>query len=282
MGGGFNAHTDYQIKVVQTTTVNEAGSSNDSQHWTVYRRYSNFQDLHSKLVNVFGQSSLDQMRLSLPEKSYTGSFLATSKVIVQSRKELLQDYLNSLMVAEPLTNNILINHFLDTENKGASGLCRQFGSAKIMKETFAKTCIFKSIEGLGWLRYVVLLRDGKLAVLRSKYDDMKDAQLLFDLTQGQIIMKPQSDRNGVLLISKSTKKLSISFDSNAESAFWIRTLADFCSTLDMPEKMRPPKIKTQTNVTTTNNSSQSNSPVEEYRAAGTGNTEDDLSTQLGI
>ena len=89
------------------------------EKWCVYRRFSAFEALHAGLQRELGQSYMN-LNITLPEKDYQGSYLASRESIVQYRIPILQKFLDDLILHK--VPSIKIKNFFDFDMKGASGV----------------------------------------------------------------------------------------------------------------------------------------------------------------
>ncbi|XP_070564761.1 sorting nexin-13-like [Ptychodera flava] len=133
-----NSHFSLKASIENTAIVKESGKSygvysihvqrtnadNTEEVWDVYRRYSDFHDLHmvlkEKFESLFG--------LSLPGKK---AFNNTSKSFLEKRTKQLNSYLQTLLCHDVLSNNpgmlgVLV-HFLEpgVYNKGKGQFARK-------------------------------------------------------------------------------------------------------------------------------------------------------------
>lgn len=89
------------------------------EKWCVYRRFSHFETLHQALMRELGQAYMD-LGITLPQKDYQGSYLASRTSIVQSRIPILQKFLHDLILHK--VPSVRIKKFFDFDTKGASGV----------------------------------------------------------------------------------------------------------------------------------------------------------------
>ncbi|KAJ1423379.1 hypothetical protein B484DRAFT_451898 [Ochromonadaceae sp. CCMP2298] len=306
VGGGLRYHTEYKVD------VDASGGG-----WSVYKRYSAFEALHKKVLDLLGQGRVTELGLAFPDKIYAGSLLGTLSSITAQRITDLQLFLDRLLACiaedrtgaggggagaegaasaegaeavrssvEVLVEKRVLETFFDFERRGSSGAEVELGRDKILRQAFIRTRVSRRLSALGlWgVEYVVLLRTGYLVLLHSMYDRVTEAWHRIPLAAGQTQVLPKSDNSIQLRSLTDDLIVTLSFPSPADSAYWIRTLADFCATTDfLPgqgagagagaggdkqyAKKTPPPAPTLT---------------KQVHAQGTGNTEDDLSTLLGI
>lgn len=88
------------------------------EKWLIYRRYSEFENLHQGLINELGQQYVD-LNITLPEKDYQGSYFASRNSTIAYRTPLLQKFLNDLIIHK--VPSLKIKNFLDFDDKGISG-----------------------------------------------------------------------------------------------------------------------------------------------------------------
>ncbi|XP_048813326.1 nischarin isoform X2 [Lagopus muta] len=91
-------------ELVETYTVYIIQVSVGSHQWTVKHRYSDFHDLHEKLVS---EKKIDKNLL--PPKKIIGK---NSKSLVEKRQKELEVYLQTLLVKFPVTVPKVLSHFL--------------------------------------------------------------------------------------------------------------------------------------------------------------------------
>ncbi|XP_062466278.1 nischarin isoform X2 [Pezoporus occidentalis] len=91
-------------ELVETYTVYIIQVSVGSHQWTVKHRYSDFHDLHEKLVS---EKKIDKNLL--PPKKIIGK---NSKSLVEKRQKELEVYLQTLLVKFPVTAPKVLSHFL--------------------------------------------------------------------------------------------------------------------------------------------------------------------------
>ena len=89
------------------------------EKWTIYRRYSAFENLHKALLNELGQAYIDA-GIVFPERDYQGSFFASRSSMVSQRIPLLQKFLNDIILKK--VPSIRIKTFFDFDEKGISGV----------------------------------------------------------------------------------------------------------------------------------------------------------------
>lgn len=275
VGSGLSYHTDYQLDV----TVNE-------KRWGLYRRFSAFEDLHRKLLVELGGETI--FTVKFPDKYFVGSYIGTFSVLTTERSASLQQYLDSILTIEDAVDSAPLTQFLDCDHLGLSGVHKELGSERILKESFVTTRVTKNIPdmlGLWCLRFVVLLSSGSLVVLNSVYDDSSKAIARMALVNGQTTVTPQTSGNVIVIGSNLDKtKISLSFATQAESVFWLRKLSDFVLNTEFgADHRRSVETQKQQSVAAKLRQEQQAAQHQEHiRAKGTGHTEDNLSTMLGI
>ncbi len=273
LGGAHKLHANYKMEIVM-----------DGQGWVLYRRFSAFENLHRNLVSNYGEEKVKQLGLVFPEKYYTGSIAGTLKYIVDIRTVQLQQYIDKLLSVEGTTSISSVGLFFDFENKGVSGLQVQLGQSKILKETFAQTKYVKNYLGVWGASFVVLLKSGSIVVLPSMYDNVSKAEVNMMLGNNAATIVPTAAHNMVTITENATgHRLMISFSTPAEAAFWIRTLSDFSVSTSVAQDTRANTQETnRRNAALTAEQNSRRQPTEVVRAAGTGNTVDELSAAFGI
>ncbi|NXP74041.1 NISCH protein, partial [Ramphastos sulfuratus] len=85
-----------QVYIIQVSVGNH--------QWTVKHRYSDFHDLHEKLVS---EKKIDKNLL--PPKKIIGK---NSKSLVEKRQKELEVYLQTLLIKFPVTAPKFLSHFL--------------------------------------------------------------------------------------------------------------------------------------------------------------------------
>lgn len=282
-GGGLTYHTEYQIQVRY-----------HDQSWLIYRRFSDFANLHKHFVALAGgEEQFAAKDIPFPEKSYLGSILSTDKSVTEQRKVELQKFLTSSFEISDYYEDAEVAKFLDVENKGVSGIQREFGADKILKETFCKVKIIKQLFSVVWsLYFVVLLKDGTLYVLQSMYDESSKALMVWSLNNVGVQVIPKAQNNTISISSTAHgQKLKLSLASAMEGAFWIRSLSDFATSTNFQQVASaspPPVTKAPSHLSSGSSKSsaqkmqQQPATVENVYARGTGNTVDELSAEFGI
>ncbi|KAI9988099.1 hypothetical protein PInf_024360 [Phytophthora infestans] len=76
--------------------------------WRISRRYSDFDQLHSRLVRRFG----DLIEVSLPEKQWFGRFDPNFLI---KRQASLQEYIDGLLQVPGILDDASLQHFLELE-----------------------------------------------------------------------------------------------------------------------------------------------------------------------
>lgn len=274
VGSCLTYHTDYQLEIC----INE-------KRWGLYRRFSAFECLHRKLLAELGGENV--FTIKFPDKMYVGSYIGTFSVLTGDRVVKLQEYLDAILVIEDAVDSKPLTDFLDCDNLGLSGVHKELGSERILKEAFVTTRITKNLPdvlGLWGLRFVVLLSSGSLIVLNSVYDDSSKALARMALVNGQTTVTPQASGNVILISSTLDKsKISLSFPTQAESVFWLRKLSDFVLNTEFSADHRKSvESQKQQSAAALRAQQQAAQKQEHIRAKGTGHTEDNLSTMLGI
>jgi len=95
VGSGKTSYVEYEVRMEPPTV--EGGDSTGS--WTVFRRYRQFRDLHSQLVQRYG---VPVQALAFPSRKLFGS---RTEAVSSERQRELQQYLNSLVtVASKITS----------------------------------------------------------------------------------------------------------------------------------------------------------------------------------
>ncbi|OXB72360.1 UNVERIFIED_CONTAM: hypothetical protein H355_005429 [Colinus virginianus] len=112
-------------ELVETYTVYIIQVSVDSHQWTVKHRYSDFHDLHEKLVS---EKKIDKNLL--PPKKIIGK---NSKSLVEKRQKELEVYLQTLLVKFPVTAPKVLSHFLHFHFYEINGI-----TAALAEELFHK------------------------------------------------------------------------------------------------------------------------------------------------
>ncbi|KAM6325190.1 nischarin isoform 2-T2 [Podargus strigoides] len=112
-------------ELVETYTVYIIQVSVGSHQWTVKHRYSDFHDLHEKLVS---EKKIDKNLL--PPKKIIGK---NSKSLVEKRQKELEVYLQTLLVKFPVTTPKVLSHFLHFHLYEINGI-----TAALAEELFHK------------------------------------------------------------------------------------------------------------------------------------------------
>ncbi|GAB0194628.1 nischarin [Grus japonensis] len=112
-------------ELVETYTVYIIQVSVGNHQWTVKHRYSDFHDLHEKLVS---EKKIDKNLL--PPKKIIGK---NSKSLVEKRQKELEVYLQTLLVKFPVTAPKVLSHFLHFHLYEINGI-----TAALAEELFHK------------------------------------------------------------------------------------------------------------------------------------------------
>lgn len=275
VGSGTQFHTEYKLDI----TIND-------KRWILYRRYSAFEDLHTKLLVDPGE---EIMTVSFPEKIYVGSYFSTVKQITADRHSKLQQYLDAIIIVEEITDSKAFSDFLDCDHLGLSGVIKELGAERVLKEGFIRTRITKNLPGiLGvWsTNFVVLLSSGSIVVVNSVYDDSSKAICRMALVNGQTTVTPTATNNMIAIESKLDKtKLCFCFSTPEESVFWLRKISDFVLNTAYTEDYLKKEAQTKQSEHTRAQREKEvyvTSKQEHIHAKGTGRTNDDLSAMVGI
>lgn len=272
LGNVLNLHVDYKVDVKVEGTA-----------WSIYRRYSAFENLHKSLTTNYGEEKMKELNLLFPEKSYSGSIVGTFKSYVTQRTQQLQNYLNTLLAIEGTGDIAAVGVFFDLENKGISGMQIQLGPQKILKESFARTKFIKNLVGAWTTSFVVVLTSGNIVVLPSMYDNTSKAECNINISKGAASVVPHARNNTITITELATgHRLKIAFSTSAESAFWIRTLSDFSVSTSVASDTRSANEQAKQSAIAEKRASVKNQPVEHLHDKGTGNTVDELSAAYGI
>lgn len=272
-GGLFSYHTEYQLQVCL-----------EGSTWIVYRRFNHFTNLHTMLQSILGEEEAKMVLRPLPDKSPLGSYFSTTGSITASRKAGLQNYIDAAIQLndEAVRKEILV--FADVDGRGFSGIQKEFGANNILKEAFAKAK--QGSFDLWSINYVALLKDGRLFILNSMYDESNKATSKWNLRGGEIRVVPKANNNMISITSlKDDRKLVLSLSSASEAAFWIRTISDFSlmSTQQIISNVKEAAAAQREQAKQASKAAAAaNQRTETIKAAGTGNTEDDLSSMYGI
>ncbi len=273
IGGALNVHADYKVEIIWN------GSA-----WCIYRRYSTFEGLHASLVSNYGADKVKALNLNFPDKSYSGSTMGSLQYFVEKRIVLLQQYLDTLLAIDGTIEISAVKVFFDLNNKGLSGLQVQLGGNKILKETFARTKLIKNLLGTYGTSFVALLKSGSVVVMQSMYDNLSNAEININITGGSAIVIPKAKDNVVHITERATgNRLFISFSTPAEAAYWIRAISDFSVSTSVGTDARVEAESRRKQQEAERRNPRSNTaPTEHLKAAGTGNTVDELSAAFGI
>lgn len=274
LGTGVTYHTDYRLNIC----VNE-------KCWTIYRRYKAFEDLHENLLKDLGEEAFT---IKFLEKQYIGSYVSTLKAFTDDRMAKLQAYMDSIIVIEDVVDNKHFTDFLDCDHLGKSGVLIELGAERVLKEQFVMTRVTKNLPpalGIWCLRYVVLLSSGSLVVLGSMYDDSSKAIVRMALVNGQTTVVPKASNNSINISSTLDQtKISLCFPESNDNVFWMRKLSDFVLNTDFSaDHQRRVSVEKTTAAAKEQAAKESAMAQQEHiRARGTGRTEDELSSTLGI
>lgn len=275
IGSGIQFHSEYKLDI----TIND-------KRWLLYRRYSAFEDMHRKLLLELGR---DTMKVRFPDKVYMGSYFSTTKQMTADRQSKLQQYIDSIIIVEDITDSKAFSAFLDCDHLGQSGVIRELGADRVLKEGFIQTRITKNLPGvLGvWsTNFVVLLNSGSIVVVSSVYDDSSKAICRMALVNGQTIVTPRANNNTITIDSKlDNTKLCFSFATPEESVFWLRKISDFVLNTSYTEDHQQKEAQAKQDAAARDKREKEDyarANQQHIRAKGTGRTDDDLSAMLGI
>lgn len=275
VGSGISYHTDYLLEI-----------SINGKIWSLYRRFSAFEDFHKKLLVEIGPEI--PFGVKFPEKIYVGSYFGTLNLVTSDRITALQQYLDAVIIVEDAVDSRSLSDFLDCDHLGLSGMTRELGADRVLKEAFVCTRISKNLPevlGLWCTRFVVLLSSGSVVVLNSVYDDSVKAITRLALVNGQTTVTPIAAGNVITIASSLDKsKISLSFPTQADSVFWLRKLSDFVLNTEFSadHQKNVDATKQQEAAERARQQQLAAQNQEHIHAQGTGNTTDDLSAMLGI
>lgn len=274
VGTGISYHTDYKLEVA----IND-------KRWTIYRRYRAFEVLHENLLKELGETVYPVQFL---EKQYVGSYASTLKSFTDDRMAKLQQYLNAIVIIEDVVESKHLTDFLDCDHLGLSGVVRELGAERVLKEAFVMTRVTKNLPpalGIWCIRFVALLNSGSLVVLASAYDDCTKAIARMALVNGQTTVVPQASNNSINISSTLDKtKISLCFPNSAESVFWLRKMSDFVLNTEFSEDHQRTVAaqKAAAKEQAARQAELNAAPQQHIHARGTGRTQDELSATLGI
>lgn len=280
IGGGINCHAEYQLHV--TTNVCS---------YTIYRRFNQFQQLHGQITKNMTKEIIKEKDLEfIDNHQFYGSYIASTKSIVQQRQAYLQQFLNKLLSNENYRENEHLLLFLDINNRGVSGMVRELGESAILRESFLKVKVINNqINGLFasfGLYFVVLVRSGQLYVLSSMYHTSMQAIMLWNLRDGTNRIVPNASNMSIKISSFSNdRKLILRFPSQEVIAFWVRTLSEFTADGNLQSfesTARNSKQRSQGAHQDPNSYVPSPVKQENVYAQGTGHTHDELSAMYGV
>lgn len=155
--------TDFIVKFVgfinlcDKTHFRMEVEDHNNNRWSIYRRYSEFYALNIKINALLGAPKVKTLGLNFPDKTL-GS---TWKPVIDSRMVSLNTWLQLVLSLDEFSGNDDISSFLDSENKGISGLQKQYGQQKIVKESFAKTKYNKPFLFPAATNFIILLKTGE-------------------------------------------------------------------------------------------------------------------------
>jgi hypothetical protein len=274
LGGALLAYTVYGIDV-----------THEGSTWCVYRRYSEFEKLHSVICHDVGEEFAAQTYL-LPEKSIQAKFL---KEAIEKRGIELQKYMDDILSNEEICCKDYLLEFFDCNCKGISGAQKDLGSS-LLYETlgYAKPCV--SLIELWMSCFIVMSKQGTIFILRNMYDGISDAIVAFPLTGREVhISVPITAKYAICLTDVKTKRqLKIRLSSELQLGTWMRTIADF--TTKHLLNVGPTSYYNKSTIQSgpeLNNLNQASDPVFTgptivIKTKGTGNTQDELSSMYGI
>jgi len=289
VGGGPFRHAEYKCEV-----------SFEGEKWIIYRRFSAFVGLDRQIRALLGEKVEDKETWTavLPDKVLMGGTLASSFTsVVSNRLGPLQRYLSAVLKydtsgGERREVDKILSQFFDIENKGASGAAMELGGKNLVREVFARTRDATSIFSLWHNYFLVISRRGNaftLYVLRSMYEKIADAVLTIPLSQEGMVVTSTPSNCLQADIKGPGVHLCLQFTTQDEAAAWLRCIAD-CVIPDtsalkvqkLTTEQRKQKAQ-QTRLEEASAAERNRSAVtEDIRDAGTGNTEDELSSVWGM
>eukprot|EP01038_Epipyxis_sp_PR26KG_P013835 gene13835-18556_t len=225
IGGGLNVHTEYKLSVNRTGV-----------YWEIERRYADFAAFHSSLPSTLDQESFSALDGLFPHKSLlAGSFIGSFNTIVEERTRALQQYLNSVLDIANIESNSSLSVLLDYENKGKSALVISLGSSTVLKESYLNMKISYPYQiGVWSTFYTTLLRSGSLIITRTIRDNVSQALINIPLGGGDVSFIPRPlDNTAEIACPHLGLQIRIRFESLSESAYWIRSISDFVSSVEI-------------------------------------------------
>ncbi|XP_065214696.1 PX domain-containing protein kinase-like protein [Planococcus citri] len=127
-----DGHTEYILKVHR--------GYNEENHWTIFRRYSEFCALHKDLKAVYYE-------INLPPKKFFGNLEVQ---FVKDRQHKLQSYLNKVLDHIVLSSSYYLKRFLDSDNYYDSIQDNDFQNASMALRGKTDFHTMKPTPNIGW------------------------------------------------------------------------------------------------------------------------------------
>lgn len=246
-------------------------------NWFIFRRFSEFTDMHTAFLNNQNLAALaEPLTELLPPKEFFGSTLSTFESTCNERKQRFMLYLEALLQEKQLRKSPAFMTFLDVQNKGISGIKRVLGNAQIVREEFTM-CSQGRLAKFGynsWVRsYICLTKKGWIYCTKCIYDTPEECEVKMDLKSKYTRIGGLASDSVIHITYNDTIALHIKFRDVSDFSSWLRQLSDFGINTAEHSAMKETVVKAE------RRGSARNTHVH---AAGTGNTEDDLSADYGI
>jgi len=245
--------------------------------WIIFRRFSEFTDMHSRfLVDPSLKEVAMPLTELLPEKQHFGSALATLDSVCIERKQKFSQYLESMLQEKALCKSPAFLSFIDVQNKGISGIKRVLGEAQVLREE-SVVCSQGRLASMGinaWKRsYICVTKKGWIYCTKCVYDTPDECDVKIDLKSKYTRIGGQTSDRVLMITYDNNTNLHIKFDDQASFSSWLRLLSDFSINTAQKDVMKEaPVVKER----------RQSQPKSHIRDKGTGKTEDDLSAELGI
>jgi hypothetical protein len=211
MGNMVTGYVAYQLDV-----------ESKNQTWSVFRRYAEFEALHSSLKNEYVDGD-NLAQLAFPEKNITAQF---QTAINETRMVALQRYIEALL-KNGFATDPKVEAFFDLKHQGKSGAVQDLGMSKIECESLAQVK-----PGLQYIEpwstaFVVLSKQGTLYVMNSKNDSVSKAMVAFPLSAGHIQIQSDASYMDVYISNEVSKQqVSLRFFDQQRYGQWLRILSD--------------------------------------------------------
>lgn len=192
-------------------TVYIVDVTRDSEQWSVSKRYSEFRDLHEKLVKKFTAKSLPE----IPPKKTLG---ALEPEFVAKRKAALQQYMTELMSRPAVAESDELSIFL-TQRRESSEKARE-----LHKEADRSGWLLKQSKWIKeWKRRYIVLRNNEILYFSDPEGEVRGTIRLDGCSITMLDRKNGQDHCFGIFHPKK-KAFFLSAETEAEMLDWVRSI----------------------------------------------------------